>query len=371
MKKKTGRRFIMVFTTLILLALSVFLFVRSAKFGKLPSGERLTRIEKSTNYREGKFQNLNPTPQMTNEKGGFAIFREMISAKNRRPHQSIPSVKTDLFELKPDENILVWFGHSSYFMQIDGKKFLVDPVFSGNASPVWFMIKSFKGSDIYTPDDIPELDYLVITHDHWDHLDYKTVKKLKPKVGKVITGLGVGAHLERWGYSPDMILESDWGDKTILDNGFTINTTPARHFSGRGPNPNKTLWASFVLQTPSLRIFIGGDGGYDTHFTEIGNEFGDFDLVIFENGQYNASWKLIHLMPDQVLQAAKDLNAKRVFPVHNSKFALANHAWDTPLKAITAFNIEAKQKLVTPKIGEVVYLDDENQEFSKWWTTIH
>lgn len=361
----------MFITGIILVVVVIVLFVRSAKFGELPTGERLTRIENSPNYKNGKFQNLNPTPQMTNEKGGFAIFREMLAAKNRRPNQAIPSVKTNLFELSPDENILIWFGHSSYFMQLDGKKFLVDPVFCGNASPFSFMIKSFDGSDIYTPNDIPEIDFLIITHDHWDHLDYKTVKKLKPKIKKVITGLGVGAHLERWGYSPEMIYESDWGDKTDLGNGFKLATTSARHFSGRGPNPNKTLWASFVLKTPSLQLFIGGDGGYDTHFAAIGKEYGEFDLVMLENGQYNASWKYIHMMPDEVLQAAKNLNAKRVFPVHNSKFALANHAWDTPLKEITAFNIESKQKLVTPMIGEMVYLDNEDQEFSKWWTTIN
>lgn len=370
MKQKTGKRIVMVFTTFILLAVTIYLFVHSSKFGRLPSGERLTRIEKSPNYKDGKFQNLNPTPQMTNEKGGFTIFKEMLKAKNRRPHQPIPSIRTNLFELTPEQNVLVWFGHSSYFMQIDGKKFLVDPVFCGNASPFFFMIKSFKGTDIYSADDIPEIDYLVITHDHWDHLDYKTVAKLKTKVRKVITGLGVGAHLERWGYKPDMIIESDWGEKSVLDNDFEITTTPARHFSGRGPSSNKSLWASFVLKTPSLQLFIGGDGGYDTHFAKIGEEFGGFDLAILENGQYNMSWKYIHMLPEQVLKAAKDLKAKRLFPVHNSKFALANHAWDTPLKTISELNKAAKQNLVTPMIGEIVFLDDAEQQFSEWWTTI-
>ncbi len=360
----------MFFTTLILAAVIIFLFVRSAKFGSLPSGERLARIEQSPNYRDGKFQNLHPTPQLTNEKGGFAIFIDFLKAKNRRPELPIPSVKTNLFELSPDQNVLVWFGHSSYFMQIDGKTFLVDPVFCGNASPFSFMIKAFKGSNIYSAEDIPEIDYLIITHDHWDHLDFKTIKKLKPNIGRIITGLGNGAHLERWDYKAEIITESDWGVRTMLGDGFEITTTPARHFSGRGPNPNKTLWASFVLKTPSLQIFIGGDGGYDTHFADIGNKFGEFDLAILENGQYNTSWKYIHMMPDEVLQAAKDLNAKRLFPVHNSKFALANHAWDTPLKTITALNVELKQKLVTPIIGEVVDLGDENQKFSDWWTTI-
>ncbi len=371
MKKKIRRILTMVLTVIIFVGISIFLFVRSAKFGKLPSGDRLARIENSPNYKNGSFQNLNPTPQLTNEKGGFAILKDFLRAKNRKPKQKIPSRKTDLFQLNPAQNILVWFGHSSYFMQIDGKTFLVDPVFCGNASPFSFMIKAFNGTDIYSTDDIPPIDYLIITHDHWDHLDYKTIRDLKPKVGKVLTGLGTGAHLERWGYNPQIITESDWGESSVLDERFKISTTPARHFTGRGTKPNQSLWVSFVLQTPSLQIFIGGDGGYDEHFAEIGEKFGEFDLAILENGQYNTSWKYIHLMPEQVLQAAKDLNAKRLFPVHNSKFALANHAWDVPLKTISELNESAKQNLITPMIGETVFLDDENQKFSEWWTSIN
>jgi len=348
--------------------IGVRLFVMLPKFGKLPEGERKARIEKSPNYKNGAFGNLNDTPQMT---GGFLkIMKDMFNAKNRRPVDEIPSVKTDLLNLDRDKDILVWFGHSSYFMQIDGKRFLVDPVFCGNASPFSFMIKSFKGTDIYTPADIPEVDYLIITHDHWDHLDYKTVTELKSKVGKVITGLGTGAHLERWGYESKIIIETDWYDQVELGDGFRVNVTPARHFSGRGTKPNQTLWVSFVLQTPTIRIFIGGDGGYDEHFAEIGEKFGGFDLAILENGQYNTSWKYIHLMPDQVLQAAKDLRAKRLFPVHSSKFALANHSWDKPLKAITEFNKKVNQPLITPIIGETVYLKDSTQVFTEWWVNL-
>ena len=371
MKRKTRKRIIMVFATVLLVVITIFIFVHTPKFGKIPSGERLERIEKSPNYKNGKFQNLNPTPQMTNEKGGFAILKEMLKAKNRKPQQAIPSVKTDLLHLPSEENVLVWFGHSSYFLQIDGKKFLVDPVFCGNASPFPFMIKAFKGTDIYTIDDLPQIDYLIITHDHWDHLDYKTVKKIKSRVGKVITGLGTGAHLERWGYNPKNIWEGDWGDSFVKDKDVEFHTTAARHFTGRGPNPNKTLWVSFVLKTPSLKIFIGGDGGYDEHFAQIGEKFGEFDLVMLENGQYNSSWKYIHMMPEEVLKAGKDLNAKRVFPVHNSKFALANHSWDEPLKAISKANKMVNQPLVTPKIGEVVFLKDTTQVFSEWWVGIN
>ena len=357
-----------IFSIFIVISIvGIRVYLQHPKFGKLPEGERKERIEKSPNYKNGSFTNLNHTPQMTGEGGFIGIIKDMFNAKNRRPVDVIPSVKTDLLNLELDKDILVWFGHSSYFMQIDGKRFLVDPVFGGNASPFSFMIKSFKGTDIYTPDDIPEIDYLIITHDHWDHLDHKTISELKPKIGKVITGLGTGAHLERWGYDPKKILENDWYEHVDLGNGFSINVTPARHFTGRGPKSNQTLWVSFVFQTPTLKIFIGGDGGYDEHFAEIGEKFGGFDLAILENGQYNKSWKYIHLMPEEVLQAAKDLKAKRLFPVHSSKFALANHSWDAPLKTISEFNKTVKQPMITPIIGEQVYLNDSTQVFSEWW----
>lgn len=366
-KMKLKRIMIILLSIILIIVVGVFIFLKNPKFGKLPDGERLAKIEKSPNYKNESFTNLNYTPQMTGEGGFLKIMKDMFNAKNRRPVDIIPSVKTDLLNLDRDKDILVWFGHSSYFMQIDGKRFLVDPVFCGNASPFSFMIKSFKGTDIYTPADIPEIDYLIITHDHWDHLDYKTIKKLKPKIRKVITGLGTGAHLERWGYNPALIFENDWYEHIDLETGFSVDVTPARHFSGRGTKPNQSLWASFVLQTPTIRIFIGGDGGYDEHFTEIGEKFGGFDLAILENGQYNTSWKYIHMMPNEVLQAAIDLKAKRLFPVHSSKFALANHSWDTPLKTISELNKSAKQPLITPIIGEIVYLKDFTQIFTEWW----
>ncbi len=355
---------------IFLILLSIFLFVKHPKFGKTPHGERLELVKKSPNYKNGIFQNLSETPQLAEEATFSKIFHDLFFSKNRRPKHKIPSQKNDLLHLPPNDDVLVWFGHSSYFIQIDGKRILVDPVFSGNASPFSFMIKAFGGADVYNSEDIPEIDYLFITHDHWDHLDYKTILRLKPRVGKVITGLGTGEHLEYWGFGNEQIIEKDWYQSVELGGGFTVTVTPARHFSGRGLKSKQSLWASFVLQTPTFRIFIGGDGGYDFHFAETGQKFGPFDLAILENGQYNISWKYIHMMPEQVLQAAKDLKAKRLFPVHNSKFALANHAWDEPLKKITELNKEAKLPVITPMIGEKVLLKKESQEFSNWWEEI-
>ena len=360
---------VMVFVVLIL-GVSFTVVMNLPKFGKIPTGKRLEKIQKSENFKDGRFRNLNHTPQITSEKGFVHMMRENFSATNRKPPGVIPSVKTDLLQLSAEKDILVWFGHSSYFMQINGKKFLVDPVFSGSASPFSFSVKAFKGTDIYTVDDFPEIDFLVITHDHWDHLDYKTIVQLKPKVKRVITALGVGSHLERWGYSPEMIYETDWYESIEFEDGISFHATPARHFSGRGFIHKKTLWTSFVLVAPSLKIFIGGDGGYDEHFAEIGERFGEIDLAILENGQYNKSWKYIHMMPEQVLQAAKDLKAIRTLPVHSMKFALANHAWDTPLKTITELNLRDKIPLITPMIGEAVDLNDTGQRFTTWWEKV-
>ena len=198
-----------------------------------------------------------------------------------------------------------------------------------------------------------------------------TILKLNPKTGKVICGLGVGSHFEAWGYDKEKIIEKDWHDTITLDNGCIAFVTPARHFSGRGLSKNNTLWCSYVLQTPSMKIYIGGDSGYDNHFADIGKKFGPIDLAILENGQYDVAWRLIHTLPDEVLKAAKDLKAKRLFPVHSSKFVLANHTWDEPLKTITKLNDENFHcPILTPKIGELVYLNDSTQAFSKWWKEI-
>ena len=357
-------------TFIVFIGTAAFVVLRHPKFGKIPSGERLERINRSPNFRNGIFQNLNVTPQLAEDAKFTEMMKNMITSKGRRPKQKIPSVKTDLKQLLPKENLLVWFGHSSYFMQIDGRKFLVDPVFSGHASPFSFSIKSFDGTDIYSADDLPKIDYLVITHDHWDHLDYKTAVQLRPKVQKVITSLGCGEHLEYWGFKKDQLIEKDWFESEVLEKGFKVTATPARHFSGRGFKHKRTLWSSFVLETPTQKIFIGGDGGYDEHFAEIGEKFGGFDLAILENGQYNKNWKYIHMSPDQTLQASIDLRAKRLFPVHNSKFALAYHTWDEPLKIITSLNEEIKRPLITPRIGEPVWLKNPEQKFSQWWNEI-
>ena len=355
-----------------ILVIATIVVLNQANFGRTPTGERKERVNNSPNYRDGKFQNLSETPQLTGDKSYPALMYDFLFKDYKRviPVGEIPSVKTDLLNLDRTKDILVWFGHSSYLVQIDGKRILVDPVLEGAASPVSFFNKPFKGSDAYKTKDIPDIDYLFISHDHWDHLDYKSVMDLKDRVGKIICGLGVGEHFEKWGFDKDKIIEIDWNEDASLGNGFRTYCLPVRHFSGRGLSSNQSLWASFLLQTPTMKIYLGGDSGYDTHFSRIGERFGEIDLAILENGQYGSGWKYIHMMPYQTVQAAKDLNAKTLLPVHSSKFKLANHPWDEPLIQVTEAAEKEGQRTLTPMIGEVVSLKDSTQVFSKWWVGI-
>lgn len=343
-------------------------YLYTPQFGRLPQGEELKRIEASPHYKNGKFQNLEPTKLMTGEKGSFSAMLDYLLGKhlNTRPQFSIPAVKTDLQALPKDEDILVWFGHSSYFAQINGIKFLVDPVFSKRASPVPFSVVAFDGTNIYTPEDMPDIDYLIITHDHWDHLDYPTVTKLRAKVGKVITGLGVGAHLRRWGFSEEQIVEMDWQDKFTAEN-VEIFCLPARHFSGRGLVSDKSLWASYLLKIKDYKFYVGGDSGYGRHYQQIGQEFADIDVAVLEDGQYDKNWKEIHEAPEMVLQAARDLNAHKILPVHNSKFTISNHPWYEPLEKLAPHIDKEPYQIMTPMIGEKVNLRSNNQKFKLWW----
>lgn len=359
------------FTIIAIICIALYGYTQLPKFGKAPSGDRLSAIKNSPNFKDGQFQNLEFTPSLTEGYSMFGVLLDMLfkAHPNRVPQNNIPSVKTDLLTLPKTENVLVWLGHSSYFMQINGQKFLVDPVLSTNASPVPGTTKSFKGTNVYQAEDFPAIDFLVITHDHYDHLDYPTILALKNKVDKVICPLGVGEHFEYWGYGADKLIEKDWNQHVQLTDEISINTVPARHFSGRKLKRNNTLWTAYVLQTPTQKIFIGGDSGYGTHFKTIGNKFGPIDLAILENGQYNEAWQAIHTLPHETLQAARDLQAKRILPVHNSKFALAMHKWYTPLTDLDSLN-NNDFKIATPLIGQPVFLDNSDQVFKKWWQNL-
>lgn len=334
---------------------AVALFSHPA-FGRLPRGERRQRIERSPDFRDGAFRNREPTPQMTSGKGRLRTMLGFLFGPrpaNLRPSAPVPLVQTDLTALDPTVELLVWFGHSSYLIQTGGRRLLVDPVFV-RAAPFGVLNRPFPGTDRYTPEQMPYVDYLVITHDHWDHLDYATVRRLRGRVGRVICPLGVGEHFERWGYPPECLIELAWDERADLGGGFTIDCLPARHFSGRGLRSDQTLWASFLLQSPVQSIYLAGDGGYGAHFAHISRRFAGIDLAVLENGQYNADWRYIHTMPRFLACEASDLRAKTILTVHHSKYALSRHPWDEPAENARRLAGELPCRVLTPRIGEVV-----------------
>lgn len=373
--KRIKKMLLVLVIVLVVFGLGLFIFLSQAKFGALPSGQRLARIEQSPNYRDGRFQNLIPTATQTEGVGFGEMMAEFLRKKERlNPAQALPSIKTDLaaFSTGRDSSslvpeALVWFGHSSFLLRLGGKNILVDPVFSDHASPFFFTTKAFAGTSLYSADDLPDIDYLLISHDHWDHLDYPTVRALKGRIGQVVCGLGVGAHFERWGFPADKIIEGDWLERVELEPGLVLHFMPARHFSGRGLRWNRSLWTGFVLETPERRIFYSGDTGPGPHLADIGRRFDGFDLAIIEDGQYDPQWAYIHLSPEEVAQAARDLKARALWPVHNGRFSIANHSWDDPLIRLAKARQEGDWHLVTPIIGEVVDLNDLGRDFKKWW----
>ncbi len=359
----------MIFILLILLIFLAIYLHNLPVFGGKFSGRRLKRMKQSPNFKDGVFQNLSFTPSVAEGFTMRQVLWEFLTDKteNKKPGHLFPTQKTNLKNEPVSDNFLVWMGHSSYYFQLDGKKFLVDPVFSGNASPIPGTTKAFAGTDVYSAEDFPEIDFLIISHDHYDHLDYITVKNLRPKIKHIICGLGVGAHFERWGFDKEKITELDWYEGQDIAKGFKITSTPARHFSGRRFKRNNTLWSSFVLETQTKKIFLGGDSGYDFHFKEIGAKFGPFDWAILENGQYNEKWRYIHTLPEEFINVVEDLDVKNVLPVHSSKFALAQHAWNEPLQKVLENSRGRNFKVATPMIGEKLNLNDDSQVFTAWW----
>ncbi len=335
--------------------------------GKNPSGKELERIKASKQFDGKIFKNFSETPMMSEDASYFKMLKYFFKKNpDKVPQKALPFIETNLKETSSSKPTINWFGHSSYLLRIEGKNFLIDPVFSGNASPVSFMVSAFDGANTYGVADMPVIDYLILTHDHYDHLDYKTVMELKPKVKAVYCSLGVGSHLRYWGYDSLFVHEMDWWQMEDIGNDFTLTAAPARHFSGRGIKRCLTLWSSFMLQTSNYRIYLGGDSGYDSHFKEIGNRFDNIDLAILECGQYNTMWPLIHMMPEETVQAAVDLKAKQLLPVHWGKFALAMHSWNDPIKRATIKARELNVNLQMPKIGESLIVG-ETVHSSGWW----
>lgn len=347
-----------------------FMYTRRAEFGRVPSGLRLQRIMASPHYVDGKFQNLVPVEIMERREGSsrFKMMWDFLfgDKKGIVPDTAMVSKKTDLKALDRGEDIVIWMGHSTFYLQLGGYRILIDPVFSSYAAPLPFLNGAFSGSNVYCAEDIPKLDILAVSHDHWDHLDYPTVMALKHKINYVVCPLGVGEYFEEWGFSPDRICEEDWNGKIVTGPDLEIHILPSQHFSGRFLTRNPTLWCGMAFVTPRRKVYYTGDGGYGEHFKEIGKTFGGFDLVLAEDGQYNEAWHAIHMYPEETARAAVDVGAKQVIPAHGGKFALARHLWQEPYRRLAAASRGKSYDLVTPEIGETVRIGEPRESLS-WW----
>ena len=353
----------------ILLGIWAWVYLQHDKFGPSRNAIRTDRVLASPNFVDGAFQNLVPTPVFREELSiEQMIIRNLTEKppKDVTPTAQLPSVKVELSELAPGKDIVIWLGHSSFFVQLAGRRILIDPVFSPNAAPVPFANRAFEGATPYNAADIPEIDYLLITHEHWDHLDYDTLTALRPKVRNSLVALGLAPYFELWGYPTDRIYELDWNDSLSFDN-LTIHSLPARHYSRRLFSSNQTLWVAFALVTENRKLFFSGDSGYGPHFADIGYRFGGFDMAALDTGQYNPIWPYIHMTPEETAQAADDLEAGALMPIHVGKYALSNHPWKEPFARISKISQDRAYRLVIPLIGAPIDFDEPNQEFPNWW----
>ncbi len=346
-------------------------YINRPEFGRPPQGERLKKILSSPHYFDDHFECLKPVQVMNETDDGenriVATLKFVFGdKKNLFPSTPLPTAKTNLKEIPENLDCAVWMGHSTIYLQLAGKKILIDPVFSDYASPIFFINKAFPGSNIYSAEDFPKLDILAVTHDHWDHLDYPSIMALKSRVKKIICPLGVGEYFEQWNFDSELLIEEDW-DSVIDFGDLKICFLPTQHFSGRFLKQNPTEWCSYAFVTPNRKIFCSGDGGYGEHFKMIGKRFGAFDFAFLENGQYNLAWHAIHCLPEETAQAAVDIRAKKIVPIHAGKFALARHAWNEPYIDLQNFSRGKNYQLLTPRIGELINFVYE-QNFYDWFS---
>ncbi len=354
-------------TFAVLTGLGIYGYVRFAeRSGKAPEGEHLETISASPNFENGQFNNLTATSMSTGEGSMLgSAYKWLFEGTDRRPSAALPTGwNTDepyAIDTTSPLNV-TWFGHSTVLLSIEGKRVMLDPMLSGSSATIPGFGKRYATDRPIPVDQMPELDLVIISHDHYDHLDIETIAKLNDRIGHYVVPLGVSSHLEHWGVAANKITELDWWDRGEI-RGLSITATPSRHFSGRSiPNSNPTLWASWVILGKETRVFFSGDGGYSDSFREIGEEFGPFDLTLMEYGQYNDNWSEIHWMPEQSVQAHVDLGGKVLMPIHWGAFDLSLHSLYEPPTRLAAEAERVGVKVAVPLIGQTFTPDHQNEE---------
>ncbi len=340
------------------------------QFGGSITKELKEQYSQSPHWKKGRFRNLERTDLSGNLKDMPGIIYKMLTLKkDRSPKQTlaIQSFDKDAFLSSADVSKIIWYGHSVVLMRMDGKTILIDPMLGPNTTPIApIASKRFSENTLDLIDAFPEIDLILITHDHYDHLDYASIQKLKTKTKQFFVSMGVKRHLVSWGVQADIIQEFDWWQSRDFGN-IRIHFTPTRHFSGRGLRDRlQSLWGGWVFKTNTESFWFSGDGGRGKHFSEIGKRLGPFDFAFMECGQYNHDWHDVHMFPDESIEAAIQAGVKKVMPVHWAGFNLSyQHTWWEPGAAFVKSAQNAGLDFLMPQIGEMFSVEDIKQE--KWW----
>ena len=339
-----------------------------SQFGAAATGARRARVEKSPQYAAGQFHNR-PHPPREAAPMGDSLRKLVTDRDAAHPTDAIPVVVPS-FEDVADGLRVTWFGHSSVLVELDGTRILVDPVWSDRCSPSPLVGPKRLHEVPVALADLPAVDVVVISHDHYDHLDMTSIKELaRGTAARFAVPLGVGAHLEAWGVDASRIDELDWDEETTVA-GVRIVCTPAQHFSGRGlRDRDRTLWSSWVMTTDTHRVFYTGDGGYFDGFAEIGAAYGPFDVALVQVGAYGDAWPDIHMTPEEGVATAADVQAALVVPVHWGTFRLAPHPWGEPIDRLWAEAKARDVQIVVPRPGERID-PTEPGDVDPWWQLI-
>ncbi|MFP2994760.1 MBL fold metallo-hydrolase [Spongiivirga sp. MCCC 1A20706] len=355
----------------VILLVTILFVSISPQFGGKATEEQKANYRKSKHYQDGIFVNTKRVQMdMSLRDMGKSIIDYLKSQPNTTPKNDIPVEKSDSISIADysGETRLIWFGHSTFLLQIHNKNILIDPMLGDVPAPHPMLGgKRFSKQLPIEIEKLPQIDAVILSHDHYDHLDYGSIKKLKDKVKAFYMPLGVGVHLQEWGIEKSLINELDWWQEIAFEE-LQLVCTPAQHFSGRGFSDRaKTLWSSWVIQSDKEKIYFSGDSGYADHFKVIGDTYGPFDFAMMECGQYNEKWPEIHMFPEETAQAGLDVRAKRIMPIHWGAFKLAMHTWTDPVERVTKKAKELGVEVITPKIGESIFLKEGTNANNDWW----